>query len=193
MTTSPRPVSVTPATRPGCPARLSSLPPLTAGDVAEILRSIPSRPDYEEWIQVIAAVGNELKDDEAAASVLNAWSPEESAGEYTCKLRSRLKHVGIGTLIHKAKEHGFDASAFTRRRAKSCAGRPMAPRPVPKAPAPPPPAPAKKQPRYTRRPGTTDEFTALATLRNLPSSRRPRRNAGRRVPGVRGRPQRHRR
>jgi len=98
-----------------CPAR-QDLPPLAASDVAEILTAIPTRPAYPDWIAVIAAVGSVLTESEAAA-VLSAWSPEESPGEYARKLRNRCQRVGIGSLIDRAKAHGFDASAFARRRA----------------------------------------------------------------------------
>lgn len=92
-----------------------SLPPLTAGDIAEILSHVPPRPPYPDWITIIAAVGSVLNEAEAAM-VLRAWSAEESPGEYVRKLRSRCQRVGIGTLIQRAKAHGFDASAFVRRR-----------------------------------------------------------------------------
>ena len=86
---------------------------LTAASVAEILRYVPTRPDYPTWIRVIAAVGSVLTHEDAV-TVLAAWSPEESPGEYTRKLRNPLKQVGIGSLIHLAKEHGFDAKTFSR-------------------------------------------------------------------------------
>ncbi|HRE05801.1 MAG TPA: hypothetical protein PKX00_09350, partial [Opitutaceae bacterium] len=53
-----------------------------------------------------------------ASMVLHAWSAEESPGEYLRKLRTHFQKVGIGSLIKRAKEHGFDASAFARRRAE---------------------------------------------------------------------------
>jgi hypothetical protein len=110
-----------------------------------------------------------LPEDEAVA-VLSEWSPEESRGEYQQKLRHRLTRVGIGSLIAKAKEHGFDASAFTRRRATRATGNfvrtPSAPRPAvnPAVPA------VKRPPRYSMRPGTPDELAELAKLRGLPST-----------------------
>jgi hypothetical protein len=114
--------------------------PLTAADVAEILNSIPSRPSYGDWIEVIAAVGNTLTEHEAI-SVLSAWSPEETAGEYGRKLHTRPQRVGIGSLIARAKLHGFDASAFARRRANGCVHPArVTPRPTPKPPAVPQPA-----------------------------------------------------
>lgn len=149
--------------------RRDPLPPLTSSDVAEILRAIPSRPVYQVWILVISAVGSVLPDDEAA-SVLNMWSPEESPGEYLRKLRSRLMHVGIGTLINMAKQHGFDASAFTHRRAASMRVRASTTQPVRAIYQASRANFAKKTPHYTTRPGTADELACLAQLRRLPSA-----------------------
>ena len=157
------------------------LPPFSAGDVSEILRYVPSRPPYDQWVHVIAAVGSVLQPDEAAC-VLNAWTPEDWPGQYLEKLRSRLKSVGIGSLIHMAKQYGFDASAFTRRRAGQNTTGTTTPPQVPRSLAPVPPPPPKKLPRYSKRLGTAEELATLATLRRFHSPRRPRRDAGRRVP-----------
>jgi hypothetical protein len=77
-----------------------------AAEVAELLRWIPPRPPYEEWVRIIAAVGSVLEDTEAAA-VLAAWSPEDRPGEYRAKLRARLASVNFGTLVHLAKANGY--------------------------------------------------------------------------------------
>jgi VirE-like protein len=74
--------------------------------IREMLAVIPKRPDYPEWIKVVAAVGDALPDDEAIES-LNEWSPEERPSEYADKLRHRLSEIHIGTLIHLAREHGW--------------------------------------------------------------------------------------
>lgn len=167
-------------------AQFQPLPPHTAAQVAEILRFIPPRPAYSDWIKVIAAVGSALPEADAV-DVLGTWTPEDRPGEYRTKLHSRLRSVTIGTLILMAKQHGFDASAFTRRRAG--AGRlttgsttpPQVQRSLAPAPLPPPP---KKLPKYSKRLGTPEELATLARLRRLPSPRRPRRDASRRVPRV---------
>jgi len=143
--------------------------PLTSSEVAEILNTIPSRPVYQDWILVISAVGSVLPDDEAA-SVLNMWSPEESSGEYLRKLRSGLKHSGIGTLINMAKQHGFDASAFARRRAARMKGLADTARPVHGIRQATRAKFAKKLPHYTARRGTADDLSGLAQLRRLPSA-----------------------
>lgn len=144
------------------------LPPLSTSDVAEILTYIPSRPAYPDWVHTISAVGAVLTEDEAVA-VLSGWSPEESPGEYQRKLRHRLRLVGIGSLIAKAKEHGFDASAFARRRAERARGNITSATPA-QSPVAIPAVPKVKRPlRYTIRPGTPDELAELAKLRGLPS------------------------
>jgi hypothetical protein len=74
--------------------------------IREMLAVIPKRPDYHDWIKVVAAVGDAL-DDADAIEVLNEWSKEEQPGEYADKLRHRLSNVHIATLIHLAREHGW--------------------------------------------------------------------------------------
>jgi VirE-like protein/AAA domain-containing protein len=83
--------------RPGKPSK---------DEVREMLQFVPKRPDYPDWLKIVAAVGDAL-DDTDAIEVLNEWSPEECAGEYAEKLRHRLRDVHIGTLIHLAKENGW--------------------------------------------------------------------------------------
>jgi Protein of unknown function (DUF3987)/Primase C terminal 2 (PriCT-2) len=74
--------------------------------VRNLLAAIPSRPDYEQWLRIIAAVGDAL-DDGDAIEVLCEWSPEDEPGEYAYKLAHRLEDVHVGTLYHIAKEHGW--------------------------------------------------------------------------------------
>ena len=75
-------------------------------EIREMLAVIPNRPDYCDWIEVIAAVGDALNDTDAI-EVLSEWSPEESPGEYAAKLKQRLRHIHVGTLIHLARQHGW--------------------------------------------------------------------------------------
>lgn len=92
----------------------------TAADVAEMLRYIPPRPDYDTWLRIASAVWSVLPMADGA-QLLNQWSPEEKNGEYTSKHKARLHQIGIGTLAHLASQHGFDARAAWRR--KRWAGR----------------------------------------------------------------------
>ena len=92
----------------------------TAADIAEMLRFIPPRPDYETWLKIASAVWSVLPMVDGAR-LLHQWSPEEKEGEYASKHKARLKQVGVGTLAHIAQAHGFDARAAWRR--KRWAGR----------------------------------------------------------------------
>lgn len=92
----------------------------TSADIAEMLRFIPSRPDYETWLRIASAVWSVLPMADGAR-ILHQWSPEEKEGEYASKHGARLKQVGVGTLAHIASQHGFDARAAWAR--KRWAGR----------------------------------------------------------------------
>ncbi len=81
-------------------------PQWTAADVREMLACIPARPDYDRWLRISSAVWSALGEDEGTA-VLSEWSPEEQPGEYKQKFKHRLHRVTIGTLVHIAKEHGW--------------------------------------------------------------------------------------
>ncbi len=141
----------------------------STSEVAAILAYAPIRPAYPDWVLIIAAVASELPDEEAI-DVLSAWSPEESPGEYRKKLRSRLKRVGIGSLIARAKLHGFDAAAFTRQRRAS--GRPLpaqAPRNDGHRTAPTEPATQVSRPTGLNK-GTAADYETVRRLRRLPST-----------------------
>jgi P4 family phage/plasmid primase-like protien len=84
----------------------SDLPPPTAEEIAKMLSHIPPRPDYETWLKIASAVWSELPMLEGA-QILHEWSPEEKDGEYASKHKARLQQIGIGTLIHIAKENGY--------------------------------------------------------------------------------------
>src|SRR5262249_38710895 len=74
--------------------------------IRALLAVIPKRPDYPDWIKVVAAVGDALSEQDAV-EVLCEWSDEEQPGEYADKLRHRLQDVHVGSLFHLAKEHGW--------------------------------------------------------------------------------------
>ena len=84
----------------------SDLPPPTAEEIEKMLSHIPPRPDYDTWLKIASAVWSVLPMLDGAR-LLHQWSPEEKDGEYASKHKSRLKQVGIGSLIHIAKEHGY--------------------------------------------------------------------------------------
>lgn len=94
------------------------MPPIetTSSDIEEMLAFCPPRPDYDTWLRVASAVWSVLPMAEGC-QVLHHWSPEEHEGEYASKHRARLQQVGIGTLVHLASQHGFDArEAWCRKR-----------------------------------------------------------------------------
>ena len=74
--------------------------------VRSMLAVIPKRPDYPDWLRIVAAVGDALNEQDAE-KVLNEWSPEENPGEYLEKLQSGMAQVHVGTLIHIAQENGW--------------------------------------------------------------------------------------
>ena len=74
--------------------------------VRSMLAAIPKRPDYPEWLKIVAAVGDALNGEDAA-ELLNEWSPEEKPGEYLEKLQSGMEKVHVGTLIHIARQNGW--------------------------------------------------------------------------------------
>jgi hypothetical protein len=84
----------------------SDLPPPTAEEIGKMLSHIPPRPDYGDWLKIASAVWSVLPMLDGAR-LLHQWSPEEKDGEYASKHKSRLQQVGIGSLIHIAKEHGY--------------------------------------------------------------------------------------
>lgn len=75
-------------------------------DIEEALSCIHTRPEYHDWIRIVSAVGSALSMDKAI-SLLDKWSPEEKEGEYRRLLERPLEQIGIGTLFHFAKEHGY--------------------------------------------------------------------------------------
>ena len=82
---------------------------LDAATVAEMLRVIPPRPSYPEWLKIASAVWDALGQD-AGTAALESWSPEEKPGEYAAKFEKRLLDVHAATLVMRAKEHGWAPS-----------------------------------------------------------------------------------
>ncbi len=84
---------------------------LSIDEIKEMLGCIPPRPDYETWIRISSAVWAATGDEELGTKLLKEWSPEESEGEYSEKYKSRLSEIGPGTLVHFARENGYEYSA----------------------------------------------------------------------------------
>lgn len=77
-------------------------------DVRDALLAIPRRPDYPEWIRIIAAVLDAVeRDTSRAEELLEEWSPAERRGEYRRKLMEPLGDVTAATLFFLARENGW--------------------------------------------------------------------------------------
>lgn len=85
---------------------------ISTGEIRSMLASIPPRPDYDQWIRIISAVLAAAGDPGTARTLLEEWSPEEQPGEYTEKLRHPLDQVGPGTLVHIARECGYEPGCY---------------------------------------------------------------------------------
>lgn len=96
-----------PLTRSGGAGHTTSHSPSSAAEVARMLDYVPTRPDYPEWLRIASAVFSGLPPVEAI-SVLKAWSPEEKEGEYAEVLRTGLTQITMGTLVHLAREGGYE-------------------------------------------------------------------------------------
>jgi hypothetical protein len=99
---------------PACSASVASpaisSEPLSAADVTELLRWIPTRPIYDEWLKVASAVSAALPDTSEAIEVLRQWSPEEEDNQYAEKLANCLHEIGVGTLFYMALNNGWKRS-----------------------------------------------------------------------------------
>jgi putative DNA primase/helicase len=79
----------------------------TLDDLAEMIKQIP-RPAYDEWLAICSGVWNHFG--ESATPTLAAHWPEESPGEYAEKFKHRTQDHTLGTVVHHAKEHGWQGS-----------------------------------------------------------------------------------
>ncbi len=72
----------------------------------EAIQYIPTRPDYETWLKVIAAVGNEF-DEVTALQILLSRFKDETPDQHRRKLATRLSNVNFGTLVFEARKNGY--------------------------------------------------------------------------------------
>lgn len=72
----------------------------------ELLRYIPTRPDYQTWINCIAAAGNTFPESVALSLLLERFT-DLLPNEHAQKLRSRLNSVNFGTLVYLARQNGY--------------------------------------------------------------------------------------
>ena len=81
---------------------------LTTEEIRRMLACIPTRPDYDPWLRISSAVWAATGDEATGTALLKEWSPEEKPGEYSEKFNSRLTKITAGTLVHFAREHGYE-------------------------------------------------------------------------------------
>lgn len=89
----------------------------TSPEVETIRSALKALPDrigegYNEWLDIIMAVGDGAPDDQTAKELLQEWRPEQEEGEYAEKLDSidpREGHdaITVGTLFATAQNHGW--------------------------------------------------------------------------------------
>lgn len=72
----------------------------------ELLSYCPKRPDYDDWVRIISAVGNSY-DEQTAIRILSTHFQNEKPGEIANKVKRRLRNVTIGTLFYYAKKNGY--------------------------------------------------------------------------------------
>ena len=81
---------------------------------AEMLACIPGNNiGYYEWFGVLSAIGNYF-DESTALRLIEGWAPDEKYGT-AYKLKHRGVRYGMGTLIHMAKQYGFDTNILYGR------------------------------------------------------------------------------
>lgn len=79
---------------------------ITPDEVKEMLKYIEARPDYDKWIKIISAVGNSF-DHNTALDILLSRFRDEKPKEHEIKLKNRLSHITLATLIYYAKQNGY--------------------------------------------------------------------------------------
>ena len=82
----------------------SDAPKTDANQMRDLLRCIPPRPPYPDWLKIASAVWSVLPKEEGC-EVLREWSPEEQPGEYEAKWQHRLDRITVGTLYFFAGQH----------------------------------------------------------------------------------------
>lgn len=98
----------------------------TPGEIAEWLSYIPKQGAYDTWLCCLMAI-HSVYPDQTGIDLIEAWSPGHE-GEVAEKFRSfKRTGVGIGSLVHLAKAHGWQPPTFTVR----LHGRPLGEPPAP--------------------------------------------------------------
>ncbi len=83
----------------------SDYPELTTDDLRDMLRRIPAQQEHIDWKRVVAGVFRYFGCDDNVCSILDNWST--STIPYRKLYATKLERVGIGTVVHIAKQHGY--------------------------------------------------------------------------------------
>jgi hypothetical protein len=78
-------------------------------DVKRALEHLPIHQSYYDWLRVLMAVHDAFPD-QTGISLIESWSPGykgEVARKFRSFERTTKDGVGIGTLFHMAKDHGY--------------------------------------------------------------------------------------
>ena len=81
----------------------------------EMLKYLPKRPNYNEWLLVISAIGNSF-DQQTALEILLSYFQDESPNEHLYKLQHTLSGVNFASLVYIAKQYGFNNKAAKYKR-----------------------------------------------------------------------------
>lgn len=94
----------------------------------EILAYITDRPGYANWIKISSGVLEKVGGDiDTAERLLLEWRAEEEPGEYRRKLENPLTLVRFASVVHLAKQYGYDPRGSRRRSSPGGDGAPSRP------------------------------------------------------------------
>lgn len=77
------------------------------------LARLPRLP-YNEWLGIISGLANHFGDVQALQILHNAGFKDEQRRETAYKMRKRLRHITLGTVIHIIRQYGIETDNFSR-------------------------------------------------------------------------------
>lgn len=72
----------------------------------DLIRYLPTRPDYQTWLYTISAIGNTFSEN-VAIDILLSHFQDEKTNETIYKVNKRLNGVTFGTFVYLAKQYGY--------------------------------------------------------------------------------------
>lgn len=82
---------------------------LTEDAVRNMLRYIPAKLEYTQWLKVVSGVANYFDDLSIAERLIDEWAPDTKRGT-AWRINNRLEQVKIGSVIWLAEQYGYDKS-----------------------------------------------------------------------------------